>query len=120
MAMPFGSPLNYARPKENRPHRFAYDYGSVDPGMFTPAPERNTPKRAPKRSVAYTIPLPDTITDNSNSNEDGMQSQGHVLGVNALALSFQPLGFSTDAGGGLLFSGGRDGVIKAWDLNFPL
>ncbi|KAJ2824317.1 hypothetical protein GGI24_003442, partial [Coemansia furcata] len=117
MAMPFVSPMSYARPKENRPHRFAYDYGSVDPGMFTPAPERNTPKRAPKRSVAYTIPLPDTQVP--SPIEDDMQRQGHVLGVNALALSFEPVGFGTD-NGGILFSGGRDGVVKAWDLNFPL
>ncbi|KAJ2700521.1 hypothetical protein H4218_001941 [Coemansia sp. IMI 209128] len=117
MSVPFVSPMGYARPKENRPHRFAYDYGSVDPGMFTPAPERNIPKRAPKRSVAYTIPLPDSQAP--SQIEDDMQSQGHVLGVNALALSFQPAGFDKDTGG-MLFSGGRDGVVKAWDLNFPL
>ncbi|KAJ2747184.1 hypothetical protein GGI20_000705 [Coemansia sp. BCRC 34301] len=114
--------MAYARPKENRPHRFAYDYGSVDPGMFTPAPERHIPKRAPKRSVAYTIPLPGT--DGPSPIEDGVRHQGHVLGVNALALSFQPTGFGADLSltdtGGMLFSGGRDGVIKAWDLNFPL
>ncbi|KAJ2053461.1 hypothetical protein H4S04_000649 [Coemansia sp. S16] len=92
-------------------------YRPVDPGMFTPAPERNIPKRAPKRSVAYTIPLPDTQVP--SPIEDDIQRQGHVLGVNALALSFQPVGFNTDAGG-ILFSGGRDGVVKAWDLNFPL
>ncbi|KAJ2733178.1 hypothetical protein IW152_003250 [Coemansia sp. BCRC 34962] len=85
--------------------------------MFTPAPERSIPKRAPKRTVAYTIPLPNSQAP--NQIEDDMQSQGHVLGVNALALYFQPAGFDIDTGG-MLFSGGRDGVVKAWDLNFPL
>ncbi|KAI8326482.1 hypothetical protein GQ54DRAFT_307477 [Martensiomyces pterosporus] len=121
MAMPFVPPVNYARVKENRPHRFAYDYGSVDPGMFAPTPETNRPKRAPKRSIAYTIPLPDEPRANAVPGADE-QPQGHVLGVNALALSFQgPDAVNGSAGtGGVLFSGGRDGVVKAWDLNFPL
>ncbi|KAJ2401482.1 hypothetical protein GGI23_001366 [Coemansia sp. RSA 2559] len=113
MAMPFVAPINYVRAKENRPHRFAYDYGSVDPGMFAPAPERSRPKRAPKRSIAYTIPLPE-------SAEIGTaHSDGHVLGVNALALSLGSID-GTQPTGGILFSGGRDGVVKAWDLNLPL
>ncbi|KAJ2007655.1 hypothetical protein GGI04_001442 [Coemansia thaxteri] len=132
MAMPFVTTVGYARPKENRPHRFAYDYGSVDPGMFTPAPERIAPKRAPKRTVAYSIPLPDNgssqIADDRHHSDQHYRHQGHVLGVNALALSFEPIGHSTssqdelpgDGMGGVLFSGGRDGVVKAWDLNFPV
>ncbi|KAJ1668441.1 hypothetical protein EV178_000473 [Coemansia sp. RSA 1646] len=118
MAMPFVAPLNYVRAKENRPHRFAYDYGSVDPGMFAPTPERSRPKRAPKRSIAYTIPLPESSSIGST------HSDGHVLGVNALALSLDSVAHNTGAEdtptGGLLFSGGRDGVVKAWDLNLPL
>ncbi|KAJ2683603.1 hypothetical protein GGH99_004311, partial [Coemansia sp. RSA 1285] len=119
MAMPFVAPLNYVRAKENRPHRYAYDYGSVDPGMFAPAPERSRPKRAPKRSIAYTIPLPESSA-NGTANSDG-----HVLGVNALALHLSSTAPAAalegaSACGGLLFSGGRDGVVKAWDLNLPL
>ncbi|KAJ1724142.1 hypothetical protein LPJ53_001539 [Coemansia erecta] len=132
MSIPFVAPASYVRPKENRPHRFAYDFGSVDPGMYTPAPERSTPKRAPKRTIAYTIPLPEDsdsegevpgTQDAANSNcasalvHKPHHPQGHVLGVNALALSFQSHYADT---GGVLFSGGRDGVVKAWDLNFPL
>ncbi|KAJ2615406.1 hypothetical protein H4S08_001257 [Coemansia sp. RSA 1365] len=112
MAVPFIAPFNYGRPKENRPHRFAYDYGTVDPGMFAPTLEHNQPKRAPRRTIAYTIPLPENKTDNDS------QAQGHTLGVNALALSLQP-GQGTEEGG-ILFSGGRDGVVKAWDLHLPL
>ncbi|KAJ1995876.1 hypothetical protein GGI25_000247 [Coemansia spiralis] len=121
MSIPFVAPLNYARAKENRPHRFAYDYGSVDPGMFTPTPERSRPKRAPKRTIAYTIPLPNI---HSQDGQTVHQPQGHVLGVNALALSLDANGSDIEgaetATGGLLFSGGRDGVVKAWNLNFPL
>ncbi|KAJ2501530.1 hypothetical protein GGH96_001851 [Coemansia sp. RSA 1972] len=95
MAVPFIAPMNYGRPKEARPHRFAYDYGTVDPGMFAPTPDRARAKRAPKRSIAYTIPLPDS--------EESMQ--GHVSGPNALALNTETL-----------FSGGRDGVVKAWTV----
>ncbi|KAJ2787549.1 hypothetical protein GGI15_000629 [Coemansia interrupta] len=140
MSIPFVAPASYVRPKENRPHRFAYDFGSVDPGMYTPAPERSTPKRAPKRTIAYTIPLPSdsdsdsegetqNTPDTSNLNYASASvhkphhAQGHVLGVNALALSFHsPHADSLCHGdtGGVLFSGGRDGVVKAWDLNFPL
>ncbi|KAJ2225404.1 hypothetical protein H4R99_002007 [Coemansia sp. RSA 1722] len=138
MSMPFVSPVNYARPKENRPHRFAYDFGSVDPGMFTPTPERSLPKRAPKRTVSYTIPLPDDDDDNNDNDNSALQlsketnadegrlhkghPQGHVLGVNALALSFHAPATDSQATsvGGVLFSGGRDGVVKAWDLGFPL
>ncbi|KAJ2162923.1 hypothetical protein GGF46_000306 [Coemansia sp. RSA 552] len=98
--------MSLGRAKDARPHRFAYDYGSVDPGMFAPPPDRSRPKRAPRRSVAYTIPLP------AQSAEAGA-CEGHVLGVNALALSLE-------SAGGTLFSGGRDGVVKAWDLGFPL
>ncbi|KAJ2350693.1 hypothetical protein GGF43_004250, partial [Coemansia sp. RSA 2618] len=106
MAVPFIAPMNYGRPKEARPHRFAYDYGSVDPGMFAPAPDRARPKRAPKRTIAYTIPLPD-----NDEQEAPGSAQGHILGVNALAVS---LGESQTSG--TLFSGGRDGVVKAWDV----
>ncbi|KAJ2082906.1 hypothetical protein H4R24_001236 [Coemansia sp. RSA 988] len=112
MAVPFIAPLSYGRPKENRPHRFAFDYGTADPGMFAPAPEHNRPKRAPRRTIAYTIPLPENNTD------DGTHPQGHTLGVNALALSLQPEQGTEE--GGLLFSGGRDGMVKAWDLHLPL
>ncbi|KAJ2724898.1 hypothetical protein GGI07_001647 [Coemansia sp. Benny D115] len=123
MAMPFISPGSYARPKENRPHRFAYDFGSVDPGMFTPAPERSIPKRAPKRTISYTIPLPEDSSQTTSQLPDELQPPGHVLGVNALALSLNHTA-STDSSlssniGGVLFSGGRDGVVKAWDLHFP-
>ncbi|KAJ2558031.1 hypothetical protein EV175_000997 [Coemansia sp. RSA 1933] len=113
MAIPFVAPLNYMRAKENRPHRFAYDYSSVDPGMFAPTPERSRPKRAPKRSIAYTIPLPES------SDPGSAPSDGHVLGVNALVLSLGATG-AVPLTGGLLFSGGRDGMVKAWDLNLPL
>ncbi|KAJ1940920.1 hypothetical protein EC988_006900, partial [Linderina pennispora] len=114
MAMPFVPPLNYTRVKDNRPHRFAYDFGSIDPGMFAPAPDHNRPKRAPRRTVSYTIPLPDDPTTSVQSDD----LYGHVLGVNALALSFaNPSQRET---GGVLFSGGRDGVVKAWSLDFPL
>ncbi|ORX70462.1 hypothetical protein DL89DRAFT_266678 [Linderina pennispora] len=101
MAMPFVPPLNYTRVKDNRPHRFAYDFGSVDPGMFAPAPDHNRPKRAPRRTVSYTIPLPDDPTTSVQSDD----LYGHVLGRET---------------GGVLFSGGRDGVVKAWSLDFPL
>ncbi|KAJ1933184.1 hypothetical protein FBU59_006115, partial [Linderina macrospora] len=113
MAVPF-VPLNYTRVKDNRPHRFAYDFGSIDPGMFTPAPDHNRPKRAPRRTVSYTIPLP--ADPASSVHPDDLH--GHVLGVNALALSFtNPDQLES---GGVLFSGGRDGVVKAWSLDFPL
>ncbi|KAJ2801736.1 hypothetical protein H4R20_003560, partial [Coemansia guatemalensis] len=112
MAVPFIAPINYGRPKENRPHRFAYDYGTVDPGMFAPAPEHNRPKRAPRRTIAYTIPLPE------NNNDSDSHPQGHTLGVNALALSLQPGQVAEE--GGILFSGGRDGMVKAWDLHLPM
>lgn len=116
MALPFVTSMNNTRGKDNRPHRFAYDYGTIDPGMFTPGATRNIPRRAPKRSLAYTIPLPPPAAD---SDKD--RSQGHVLGVNSLALSFTSSNTDTTAmTGGLLFSGGRDGVVKAWDLNIPV
>ncbi|KAJ2472879.1 hypothetical protein IWW56_006071, partial [Coemansia sp. RSA 2131] len=98
MAVPFIAPMNYGRPKEARPHRFAYDYGAVDPGMFAPASDRARAKRAPKRTIAYTIPLPDDTEAGS--------TQGHVSGANALALDTE-----------ILFSGGRDGVVKAWNVD---
>ncbi|KAI9501869.1 WD40-repeat-containing domain protein, partial [Coemansia spiralis] len=89
--------------------------------MFTPTPERSRPKRAPKRTIAYTIPLPNI---HSQDGQTLHQPQGHVLGVNALALSLDANGSDIEgaetATGGLLFSGGRDGVVKAWNLNFPL
>ncbi|KAJ1736320.1 hypothetical protein LPJ61_000106 [Coemansia biformis] len=119
MAVPFLASMSYGRAKEARPHRFAYDYGSVDPGMFAPAPERNQPRRAPKRSIAYTIPQPDDAS--AGAAGQCTDADGHVLGVNALALSV-PGGPASEAPetGGLLFSGGRDGVVKVWDLGFPL
>ncbi|KAJ2279326.1 hypothetical protein GGH14_002814 [Coemansia sp. RSA 370] len=98
MAVPFIAPMNYGRPKEARPHRFAYDYGTVDPGMFAPTPDRARAKRAPRRTIAYTIPLPDT--------DETQNMQGHVSGPNALALNTETL-----------FSGGRDGVVKAWAVD---
>ncbi|KAJ1742084.1 hypothetical protein LPJ68_002255 [Coemansia sp. RSA 1086] len=108
MAVPFIAPMNYGRTKASRPHRFAYDYGSVDPGMYAPASDRARPKRAPKRTLAYRIPLPD------EKNAETTNATGHVLGVNALALTK-----TSGKTGGQLVSGGRDGVVKVWDLNIP-
>ncbi|KAJ2851403.1 hypothetical protein IWW36_001170 [Coemansia brasiliensis] len=110
MAVPFIAPMNYGRAKTSRPHRFAYDYGSVDPGMYAPAPDRTRPKRAPKRTLAYSIPLP----DERSSEAANATGQGHILGVNALALTK-----TSGKTGGQLISGGRDGVVKVWDLNIP-
>ncbi|KAJ2454550.1 hypothetical protein EV183_001421 [Coemansia sp. RSA 2336] len=108
MAVPFVAPMNYGRAKASRPHRFAYDYGPVDPGMYASSSDRARPKRAPKRTLAYRIPLPDEpCSETANAT-------GHVLGVNALALT--RTGGKT---GGQLVSGGRDGVVKVWDLNIP-
>ncbi|KAJ2785761.1 hypothetical protein H4R18_000307 [Coemansia javaensis] len=118
--------MSYGRAKEGRPHRFAYDFGPADPGMHAPAPDRNRPRRAPRRSVAYTIPLGD---EGGGGGGGGGQAQqcadaGHVLGVNALALALPGGGpgaaEAAQEAGGVLFSGGRDGVIKVWDLGFPL
>ncbi|KAJ1915354.1 hypothetical protein H4219_004370 [Mycoemilia scoparia] len=54
-----------------KPHRFAYDFSMVDPGMFTPLPEKKRPQRLPRRHIAYTIPLDSgDSSDDNNENYD--------------------------------------------------
>ncbi|KAI6912695.1 WD40 repeat-like protein [Hortaea werneckii] len=54
--------------------------------------------RKAKQKISYVLPLPDS-------------AGGHRLGVNGLAV---------DRNQSILYSGGRDGVICAWDLNLDL
>ncbi|KAI7300048.1 WD40 repeat-like protein, partial [Hortaea werneckii] len=54
--------------------------------------------RKAKQKISYVLPLPDS-------------AGGHRLGVNGLAV---------DRSQSILYSGGRDGVICAWDLNLDL
>ena len=68
-------------------------------------PSTSIRKPKPNR-VSYVVPFP--------SNETG-----HRLGINALVLDTDASAFDhSDAG--ILYSGGRDGAIKAWDLHLSL
>ena len=43
----------------------------------------------------------------------------HCLGVNSLALDTSTVLSGANAPGGILYSGGRDGLVVAWELNVP-
>ena len=43
----------------------------------------------------------------------------HCLGVNALALDTSTVLSDASAPGGILYSGGRDGLVVSWDLGIP-
>ncbi|WVQ84243.1 hypothetical protein IAT38_006395 [Cryptococcus sp. DSM 104549] len=43
----------------------------------------------------------------------------HCLGVNALALDTSTVLAGADAPGGILYTGGRDGLVASWDLGVP-
>ena len=69
------------------------------------APSTSVRKPKPNK-ISYVVPFP--------SNETG-----HRLGINALVLDTDASTFDhSDAG--ILYSGGRDGAIKAWDLHLSL
>jgi WD repeat-containing protein 48 len=43
----------------------------------------------------------------------------HCLGISSLALDTSTLLSNTDSPGGILYSGGRDGLVASWELNVP-
>lgn len=59
-------------------------------------------------------------TDGS-STPTGSQSQHprHCLGVTSLVLDTSTILQNSQAPGGILYSGGRDGLVASWELNVP-
>ena len=127
----------------SRPHRFAYDFSMVDPGMFTPLPEKQVPQRPPRRHISYTIPLDDgyesdvyvppentanqsaMLNNRTEQNRQGPSSfdsqcnrDAHLLGINALQVNINPN--NPGNRGGELYTAGCDGTVKVWDLDLPL
>ncbi|KAJ1674615.1 hypothetical protein EV182_002913, partial [Spiromyces aspiralis] len=156
MAFPLfsGSSKPAAQPK--RPHRFAFDSSTVDPGMHMPLPDKRAQQGPPRRYLAYTIPLeddehgthdthpvsaakyescstrrkwsnrdlPDKLPQQSTSTSspsERLLRDSHILSVNSVKVLVEPdVGGATSGRGGLLFTGGRDGSSKVWNLDLPL
>lgn len=101
---------------------------------------------APLRRVSYVIPSPTTpvptltlpepgVSRNGRTGpilihstapriDDGSSAAGedpkHRLPVAAFALDSTTLAAGSDKPGGILYTGGRDGMLMAWDLHLPM
>ncbi|CAK5274050.1 unnamed protein product [Mycena citricolor] len=103
---------------------------------------------APKRRVSYIIPapvdpvprlvlpnpttnrlgrvrpllIPDSVQPAAVDSDPGARSRHprHRLGISALALDASTLLTSRHSPEGILYTGGRDGLVISWDLGFPM
>lgn len=89
-----------------------------------PSPTESIPRlQLPPHGVARlgaTGPLLAPFAGQSGSNSKRINHPRHRLGVASLALdtSTQLVGRPTPAG--ILYSGGRDGLVMSWDLGIPM
>ncbi|OMJ21102.1 WD repeat-containing protein 48, partial [Smittium culicis] len=144
MAYPFTPPAGLkTQNQHNRAHRFQFDFTTPDtPAISSPQAERVKVK-AIKRSLAYVIPLeakydsshnsptvnhPKLTNNNpSHTKSSCSNSYGHILGTNALEISqlpetlnhaFSDSNYNLDPKNisSIMYTGGRDGAVKAWAL----
>lgn len=60
-----------------------------------------------------------TSTPTSTGNRDQPQHPRHCLGVTSLVLDTSTILQNSQSPGGILYSGGRDGLVASWELNVP-
>ncbi|PVZ99499.1 hypothetical protein BB558_004507 [Smittium angustum] len=137
MSIPFSPPINLkALPQGARAIRFQYDF-SLSETFNQPQPNVYQPQTKPmKRTLAYIIPYnhqQNCSKDSQNQsniknpiNQPTQKLDGHILGVNAIDISdFHPeigLGLidpneTSSLPKQIMYTGGRDGSVKAWALD---
>lgn len=90
--------------------------------IIPPSSESVPRLQLPPHGVARlgaTSPLLTPFAGQTGSNSKGLNHPRHRLGVASLALdtSTQLVGQATP--GGILYSGGRDGLVMSWELGIP-
>ena len=66
------------------------------------------------------IPAEGHTTDGQLNTQKQEKNPRHRLGVSSLALDTSTQLVGRDAPEGILYSGGRDGMIMSWDLGIPM
>ncbi|WWC71103.1 uncharacterized protein I206_105056 [Kwoniella pini CBS 10737] len=66
-------------------------------------------------SIGNRNPFLSTSTNNENSSSHAR----HCLGITSLALDSSTLLSDSNSPGGILYTGGRDGLVASWELNLP-
>ena len=99
---------------------------------FVPSPSHKVPKLVlPPEGIprhGQTSPIliyaedsgPGQLTGNTNEVIKKLRYPRHRLGVTAFALDTATQFVGRDSPEGILYSGGRDGMITAWDLAVPM
>ena len=118
------------------------------PSRLSSQPHRSPGMSQPRRRVSYIIPPTSNRIPRLRLPPHGRQRLGavgpllvpfetqettpvestppwsrhprHRLGISSLALDTSTQLVGSNAPGGILYSGGRDGLIMAWDLGIPM
>ena len=77
------------------------------------------PNAAATNGTAAPIPANPFTDTVKQTNPNSSSHPRHCLGVNALALDTSTVLTDASAPGGILYSGGRDGLVVSWDLGIP-
>jgi len=89
-----------------------------------PSPSESIPRlQLPPHGVSrlgVTGPLLTPFAGQSGSISKGIKHPRHRLGVASLVLDTSTQLVGRDTPGGILYSGGRDGLVMSWELGIPM
>ncbi|KAI0094173.1 hypothetical protein BDY19DRAFT_6668 [Irpex rosettiformis] len=93
----------------------------IIPPPSTPVPRLKLPPQAtPRNGATGPLLLPHDSKDLQDTLPQWAQHPRHRLGVCCLALDTSTQLLGRDSPEGILYTGGRDGLVLSWDLGIPL
>ncbi|KAF9003076.1 hypothetical protein BDQ17DRAFT_1306080 [Cyathus striatus] len=94
----------------------------IIPPPAEPIPRLQLPPRGsiPLGTVNPTLIYPTSSPNDAKSHDEAYQHPRHRLGVASLALDSTTLLTNKSAPEGILYSGGRDGMVISWDLGISM
>ncbi|KAK8858907.1 hypothetical protein IAR55_003138 [Kwoniella newhampshirensis] len=101
-----GHPSPFLIPKSETTPSYSNSNGTPSPGLTLGS--RNP-------FLTSTSPPP----ANGGGKQAGPQHPRHCLGINSLALDTSTVLSDSSSPGGILYSGGRDGLVASWELGVP-
>lgn len=87
-----------------------------------PVPRLQLPPHSVPRNGAVgplLVPYPDSSPRQSSGGDKGFSNPRHRLGIASLALDSSTSLVGHSHPGGILYTGGRDGLVISWDLGIP-
>ncbi|MCO5549539.1 hypothetical protein L7F22_003011 [Adiantum nelumboides] len=105
--------ISYVLPNVERPPRY-FALPTLSQANEGPAYVRSGPLLLPHPEEEALLSGTQSVNKSSNSHPR------HSLPISSLAIDTSTIVQNTNAPGGILYAGGRDGMISAWDLDLPM